>query len=96
MNDWNQNGKRDSGDKTIFHTEVSEKDSKTNRSVNRYDGVDGSVLVDLIVNGVCVLILSIIFSGDVNMNSFTAIISLICLAKIGWSLFVLFINLTSR
>ena len=95
MNDWNQNGKRDSGDKTIFHTEVSRSDEqKNNPNTNVSDG-EYSILADWIINGVCALILFFIFGAEIEINSFTAIISLVCFVKIGWSLFVAFVNFTS-
>ena len=96
MNDWNQNGKHDNGDKTIFHTEVSENNEK--KDTHTTNGSDGeyTFLADLIINGVCALILFFIFGTEIEINSFTAIVSLICMVKIGWSLFVWFINATSR
>ena len=96
MNDWNQNGKRDSGDKAIFHTEVSGSDEQKNIPATNLNDGEYSILVDWIINGVCALILFFIFGAEIEINSFTAIVSLTCLVKIGWSLFVWFINATSR
>ena len=96
MNDWNQNGKFDNEDKTIFHSEVSEKNDSNKAQHNKSINVDESVLADWIINGVCALIVLFIFKADIKINGFTAIVSLSCFLKIGWSLFVLFINATSR
>ena len=96
MNDWNQNKKIDNEDKTIFHTEISEGNNQKNIQTTNNCESEYSVLTDLIINGVCALILFFIIGADVEINGVTAIISLVCLAKIGWSLFVWFINVTSR
>lgn len=96
MNDWNQNGKYDSGDKTIFHTEVAEKNNPNNTQHNQFNDEEGIVLVDWIINGVCFLILAVLIGSEIKVNAFTALLSLGCMVKIGWSLFVLFINATSR
>lgn len=96
MNDWNQDGRIDDRDKTAFHNNVLEnKDLKSGEHAHT-NGDEEGILGDLIINGICALILFFIFGADVQMNSFVAIVSLICLVKIGWSLFVLFINATSK
>ena len=96
MNDLNQNNKLDNGDKTIFHTEILESTEQIRNSTTNSSDGDYSILADLIINGVCALILFFIFGAEIEINSFTAIICLICLIKIGCSLFVWFINATSR
>lgn len=96
MNDWNQNGKNDAEDKAVFHEEISPNKSLKKTETSQTKENEHSFLADLIINGICALILFFIFGAENEINSFTAIISLICLVKIGWSLFVLFINATSR
>ena len=96
MNDWNQNGKNDSEDKAVFHTEITESKEQNKNSNSNSDEGGYSILADWIINVVCALILYFIYAAEIEINSFTAIVSLICFVKIALSLFVLFISATSR
>lgn len=96
MNDWNQNEKNDSEDKAVFHTEITESNEQNKNVKSNNDDGGYSILADWIINVVCVLILYFIYSLEIEINSFTAIICLICFVKIALSLFVLFISATSR
>jgi len=93
MKDYNNNGKIDGQDKALFHNEV-QKESTTNNTNYNISPEIGERIVGWIINGVCLLTLSFIVSLGV-VNTFTALLSLVCLARLGWSLFVAFINFTS-
>lgn len=95
MRDWDNNGKIDHKDSTLFHVET-EKDYIINKTNITHNEEDGEKYAIWIANTLSVLWLFIVFNFGIPVNSFTAILTLISICCLGWSLFVLFINFTSR
>lgn len=92
MQDWDNSGKKDHNDSTLFHTEIDNSSNNNNNTLND----DGGKYAVWIANVFSILWLFILFNFDVPINTLTAILTLISVCCLGWSLFVLFINATSR
>ena len=94
MQDWNNDGKKDHKDSTLFHTEIDKESKPTS---NGYvSDEDGEKYAIWIANGISILWLFIVFNFTPAVNTFTTILTLFSLGCVGFTLFVLFVNFTSR